>query len=170
MSEKEYTRDEVGEALRAVRDKTGISRRELAERLGCSASTIVRLETGETPATTEMYDRLLALMVLGQNYMGGATAETATGATGGVAGATAAVPAAGTVGGLSAAGMTSGLAALGLGSMASGIGVVAAIPLLGVGASYGVIKGLKWLTGTNRLNCEVIDDVLEVRLKTVDPK
>ena len=167
MNEKLYTQDEVGEALRVVRDQTGISRRELAERLGCSASTVTRLETGETLATTEMYNRLQALMVLGQNYLGGAAAEAAAGAAGGVAGATAAVSAAGTVGGLSAAGMTSGLAALGLGSMATGIGVVAAIPIAAGLASYGVIKGLKSLIAANKLDCEAIDDVLEIRLKMI---
>ena len=171
MNEKLYTQDEVGEALRVVRDRTGVSRRELAERLGCSASTVTRLETGETLATTEMYNRLQALTVLGQNYLGGAAAEAAAGAAGaagGVAGATAAVSAAGTVGGLSAAGMTSGLAALGLGSMATGIGVVAAIPIAAGLASYGVIKGLKSLIAANKLDCEAVDDVLEIRLKMID--
>ena len=168
MNEKLYTQDEVGEALRVVRDRTGISRRELAERLGCSASTVTRLETSETMATTEMFNRLQALTVLGQNYLGGAAAEAAAGAAGGVAGATAAVSAAGTVGGLSAAGMTSGLAALGLGSMATGIGVVAAIPIAAGLASYGVIKGLKSLIAANKLDCEAIDDVLEIRLKMID--
>ena len=165
MNEKMYTRDEVSEALRAVRDKTGLSCRELAERLDCSASTIVRLETGETSATTEMYDRLLALTVLGENYVGNATAKKTSGATGVAAGATAA----GTESGLTVASMAFGLTALSLGSMTKGIGVIAAIPLPGI-IAIGVVKGLTSLFAANRLNCEATDDVLEVRLKSVDPK
>ena len=164
MSEKEYTRDEVGEALRALRDKTGVSCQELAKRLGCSASTIIRLETGESLAADELYDRLLVLTVLGKNNKVDTTAEMTSGASGGVAGATAA----GTVNCLSLSGMASGLAALGLGSMVMGVGVVAAIPF-GF-TTYGMIKGLMSLVATNRLNCEAVDDVLEIRLKTVDPK
>ena len=162
MNEKVYTRDEVSEAIRAVRDKTGLSCRELAEKLGCSASTIVRLETGETSITTELYDRLIALTVLGENYVGNAAAKMTSGAIGGAAGATAA-------GGLTVASMASGLTALGLGSMTRGIGVIAAIPLPAI-IAIGVVKGLTSLFAANRLNCEATDDVLEVRLKSVDPK
>ena len=165
MNEKVYTRDEVSEALRAVRDKSGLSCRELAERLDLSASTIVRLETGETSVTTEIYERLFALGVLGENYVGNATAGITSGATGGAAGATAA----GTESGLTVASMAFGLTALSLGSMVKGIGVIAAIPLPRIMA-IGVVKGLTSLFAANGLNWEATDNVLEVRLKSVDPK
>lgn len=168
--EKIFTKDEVGEALKVVRVEAGIGRRELAQMLGSSVSTITRLEDGTTNATDEMYDRLKALMIIGQSYAGDKTAEAAAGVagvTGGVAGATTAVSAAGSVAGLSAAGMTSGLAALGLGSMATGIGVVAAIPIAAGLSAYGVMKGVKKLVATNKLDCEKIDDILEIRMKGI---
>ena len=168
MTERLYQREEVGELLKDVRLETGMSRRELAEKLGCSISTITRLETGETEATEEMFNRLAALMLLGQHYTGGDAPETVAGvagAAGGIAGATTAVSTAG-VTGLSAAGMTSGLAVLGLGSMATGIGVVAAIPIAAALASYGVVKGLRSLLSTNKLECEQVDDMLEIRRET----
>lgn len=170
MSEKLFERADVGELLKNTRLEAGVSRRELAEMLGSSEATIKRLETGTTFATDEMWNRCVALCVLGQRYDPGSTEEavaTGTGAAVGVAGATTAVSAAGTVTGLSAAGMTSGLAALGLGSMATGIGVVAAIPI-GIGlASYGVVKALKAIARTNKLDAHVVeaDDMLEVTLK-----
>lgn len=164
MTERIYTRDEVGELLKAVRVETGISRKELAERLGSSISTVARLETGTTAATEEMYNRCLALVLLGQKYDddAGETAGAVAGSASGVAGGVAAVSAAG-IPGLSAAGMTSGLAALGLGSMATGIGVVAAIPIATGLATYGVIKGIKSLVKANKLQCEQVDDTLEIR-------
>ncbi|MCY4152851.1 MAG: helix-turn-helix transcriptional regulator [Aestuariivita sp.] len=169
--DKIYSREEVGEALKFVRLEAGVGRRELAKMLGCSISTITRLENGDTQATDEMYNRLKALMIIGQNYSYDNTAEIAAGAAGaagGVAGATAAVSAAGSVAGLSATGMTSGLAALGLGSMATGIGVIAAIPIAAGLASYGVIKGITSLAKANKLDCKKLDDVLEIHMKTVD--
>lgn len=163
---EQYGPDEIGELLKQVRLETGISRRELAEMLGCSESTIKRLETGVTAASEEMLNRCRALVLLGQKYDSGNAAETAgaaAGAAGGIVGAGAAVAGAGAVPGLSAAGMTSGLAALGLGSMATGIGVVAAIPIAAALASYGVVKGIKALVEANNLDAIEVDDVLEIR-------
>lgn len=170
MMTKMYDRTEVGELLKMTRLEAGVSRRELAERLGSSEATVKRLESGETVASEEMWSRCIAVCVLGQRHDPGAAEEkvaTGAGVGAGVAGATMAVSAAGTVSGLSAAGMTSGLAALGLGSMATGIGVVAAIPI-GLGlASYGVAKAIKAVARTSKLdaNIEELDDRLEIRLK-----
>ena len=172
MKEKIFGRDEIADLLKQVRLETGMSRRQLAEALGSSEATIKRLETGETVATDEMWNRCIAVCILGQKYTPGQEAETvaAVGGAGvGVASATTAVSAAGAVSGLSAAGMTSGLAALGLGSMATGIGVVAAIPI-GVGlASYGVVKAIKAIVRANKVDAHVEehDEVLEIRLKPV---
>lgn len=163
---EQYGRDEIGELLKQVRLETGISRRELAERLGCSESTIKRLETGVTTASEEMWNRCKALDLVGQSHDPGNAEEAAgaaVGAAGGIAGAGAAVAAAGAVPGLSAAGMTSGLAALGLGSMVTGIGVVAAIPIATGLVGYGVVKGIKALVEANNLDAVEVDDVLEIR-------
>ena len=155
-----------------TRLESGISRRELAENLGCSEATIKRLESGETVASEEMWNRCIALCILGKKFDPGALEEmvgTGAGVGAGLAGATSAVSAAGAVSGLSAAGMTSGLAALGLGSMATGIGIVAAIPI-GLGlASFGVVKAIKAIARANKLdaNVEELDDTLEFRLKPV---
>lgn len=171
---KTYDRAEIGELLKELRLETGISRRELAEMLGCAEATIKRIETGETIASEEMMNRCLALQLLGQRHDPGSVEENVGAGAGvgtGIAGATAAVSAAGAVPGLSAAGMTSGLAALGLGSMATGIGVVAAIPV-GLGlASYGVVKAIKAIARANKLDAHVeeIDDMLEFRLKPISP-
>lgn len=167
---KIYSRDEIAELLKAARLETGMSRRELAEALGCAEATIKRLETGETVVSDEMWNRCIALCILGQRYDPGATEEkvgTTAGVGTGIAGATTAVSAAGVTKGLSGAGMAAGLKALGLGSMATGIGVVAAIPV-GLGlVTYGVVKAIKAIARANKLDAHVeeIDDQLEFRLK-----
>ena len=171
MPDPEVDRESVGPMLKKVRVEAGVSRRDIAQKLGCSISTIARLETGKTMATDEMINRLKALTLLGEHHRAAEGVGEALGATGGVVagigGATTAVSAAG-IPGLSAAGMTSGLAALGLGSMATGIGVVAAIPVaLGL-AGYGVVKGLKTLVEANNLECKEVDDLLEIRVKSVN--
>jgi DNA-binding XRE family transcriptional regulator len=170
--EEPITLENCGQKLRLLRDVSGISRRELAQIIGTSETTISRLETKKTTPTQEFMNRLRALVVIGFykfKDMSEAEKETlseAVGAAGGVVagvgGAFAAVSASGAVAGLSVTGITSGLAALG-GSMLGGLAVVAVIPVaVGLGG-YGLVKGIKAICDANRLSCTDIDGRYEIK-------
>jgi DNA-binding XRE family transcriptional regulator len=170
--EEPITPENCGAKLRLVRDISGISRRELAKILGTSETTVSRLETQKTIATTDFMNRLRALVVIGFykfSKMSAAEKEAvsetlgaAGGVMAGVGGAFAAVSASGTVAGLSVTGITSGLAALG-GSMLGGLAVVAVIPVaVGLGG-YGLAKGIKAICDANNLRCTDIDGRYEIK-------
>ena len=171
-----------GAKLKLVREVSGLSRKELAEILGCSETTVFRLETDKSKATEEFIFRLRALTVIGYHkFKMLSVAEKATlaetlGAAGGVAtgvaGSIAAVSAAGSVAGVSAAGITSGLAAIGGGTLLGGIGVVAALPVAVGLAGYGLVKGIQAICFANNLECKEVDGRYEIVAaeKTPDEK
>lgn len=170
--EEPLTRDNCGAKLRLVRDVSGLSRRDLARVLGCSESTILRLETRKTYPTDEFTNRLRGLVLIGYHKfskMSESEKETISetigsvgGITAGVAGSIGAVSASGSVAGLSAAGVTSGLAAIGGGTMLGGIAVIAAIPAaVGLGG-YGLVKGIKAICEANNLRCKEVDGRYEI--------
>ena len=175
LLEEEVTKANCGEKLKLVREISGISRRELAQKLGVSEATIRRIE-GEGSKTTEPTDefmnRVHALCVIGIAKFGKLSesekekVSESLGAIGGViagvGGAIGAVSAYGAVAGLSAAGITSGLAALGGGAMLTGIAVVAAIPVATGLAGYGLIKGIKKICEANRLECQEVKERWEI--------
>lgn len=169
--EEPVTEENCGEKLRLVRDVSGLSRRELAKVLGCSETTVFRLESKKTLPTQDFINRLRGLVVIGYHKFSkmsdaeknviGETLGMAGGVTAGVGGSIAAVSASG-VAGLSAAGITSGLAAIGGGSMLGGIAVVAAIPIaVGLGG-YGLAKGIKAICEANNLSCKEVDGRYEI--------
>src|ERR1039458_5139857 len=63
--EELITPKNCGEKLRLVREVSGLSRRDLANSLGCSESTISRLETEKTEPTIDFTNRLRALVLIG---------------------------------------------------------------------------------------------------------
>lgn len=170
--EEEVTPENCGAKLKLVREVSGLSRRELAGILGCSETTISRLETGKTTATSDFTNRLRALSVIGHHkFKALSDSEKSTiaetlGSAGGVAtgigGSLAAVYAAGSVSGLSAAGITSGLAAIGGGSLLGGVGVVAAVPVAVGLAGYGLVKGIQTICEANGLECQEADGRYEI--------
>ncbi|SMO77053.1 helix-turn-helix domain-containing protein [Ruegeria faecimaris] len=170
------TPDNCGEKLKLVREVSGLSRRELAEVLECSESTIYRLETKKSAATPEFMNLLKALVIIGRHKFSQLTdSERETlldtlgavgGTASGIAGSVAAVSVAGSVSGLSAAGITSGLAAIGGGTMLGGIGLVAAIPVAAGLAGYGLVKGIKSICDANGLDCVEVDGRYEITPKT----
>lgn len=170
--EEPVTADNCGAKLKLVREISGMSRKELASVLGCSETTISRLETGKTSATPDFLARLSALTVIGHHKFKnlseaertalGETLGAAGGVISGVGGAVAAVSAAGSVGGLSAAGITSGLAAIGGGTLLGGIGAIAAIPVAAGLAGYGLVKGIKTICDANDLSCSEVDGRYEI--------
>lgn len=170
--EEAITPENCGLKLKLVREVSGLSRKELAGILGCSETTVFRLETSKTRATTDFINRLRALVVIGHHRFQQLTdSEKATlgetlGAMGGVAtgigGSIAAVSAAGSVTGLSAAGITSGLAAIGGGSLLGGIGVIAAVPVAVGLAGYGLVKGIRAICEANDLQCHEVDGRYEI--------
>ena len=59
--------ENCGQKLKLVREVSGLSRRELADALGCSESTVVRIETKKTLPTEDFMNRLRALTVIGHH-------------------------------------------------------------------------------------------------------
>lgn len=169
--EEEVTPSNCGSKLALVRAVSGISRRELAKILGCSESTISRLEAGVHQPTIDFMNKLRALQVIGYHRfkkMGSADrsalAETLVAAgsgAGGVVASIGAIGATGTVVGFSAAGITSGLAAIG-GTLLGGVAVVAVLPVAVGAAGYGVVKGIKAICEHNNLSCKEVDGRFEI--------
>ena len=170
--EEAVTPANCGAKLKLVREVSGLSRKELAASLGCSESTLMRIETRKSEATSEFMNRLRALTIIGYHKFKTLTdAEKATvnetlsvagGVATGIGGSIAAVSASGSVAGLSAAGITSGLAAIGGGSLLGGVGVVAAIPAAVGLAGYGLVKGIQSICEANSLGVEEIDGKYEI--------
>lgn len=177
MMEEPLTVHNCGSKLKIVREITGMSRKDLALTLGCSESTISRLESGKTNATGEFMGRLNALAVIGHEKFSKLGDEersdlksilgVTTGGITGIAASIGATSATGSVAGLSATGITSGLAALGAGGgMLAGVGVVAAIPVAAALAGYGVVKGIEAICEANDLTVEKVDDRFELKVDT----
>lgn len=164
LLKEDVTKSNCGEKLKMVREISGISRRELAQKIGVSEATIRRIEAGQSKPTDEFMNRVRALCAIGMSKFGklsesqkekvSDTFGIAGGVVAGIGGAVGAVSASGAVAGLSAAGMTSGLAALGGGAMLAGIGVVAAIPIATGLAGLGLVKGIKKICEANKLSCQ----------------
>ena len=170
--EEKITGDNCGEKIKLVREIAGISRRELAKIIGSSESTITRIERQTTKPTEDFKNRLRAIALIGHHRYSkmsesekSSTAETLGGVGGvatGVGASVAAISASGSVAGLSAAGVTSGLSAIGIGGMIGGIATVAVIPAaIGLGG-YGLVKGIKAICESNKLDCKEIDGNFEI--------
>ena len=176
--EEEITAANCGKKLSLIRHVSGISRRELAKILGCSESTISRLESGIHQPTIEFMNKLRALQIIGYHRFKklnstdrSALAETMVAAgsgAGGVVASIGAIGATGTVAGFSAAGITSGLAALG-GSLLGGVAVVAVLPVAVGAAGYGVVKGIKAICENNNLSCKEVDGRFEIVPEPLNP-
>jgi DNA-binding XRE family transcriptional regulator len=177
--EEAITPENCGVKLRLIRQVSGLAQRELAKVLGCSETTIFRLETGKTVATEDFINRLRALNAIGHHKfakMSEAEKEAISEALGtvggvatGIAGSIAAVSAAGSVAGLSATGVTSGLAALGCGlGMVGGLAVVAAIPAAVGLAGFGLVKGIKAICEANNLSCKEVNGRWEIVQKAAE--
>lgn len=174
--EETITPENCGSKLKLVREVSGLSRQELASALGCSESTIARVETKKTLPTEDFTNRLRGLTVIGHHKFKSLTdlektsindtllavGGGASGVTAGIAGSLAAVSLSGSVSGLSAAGITSGLAAIGGGTLLGGVGIVAAIPAAVGLAGYGLVKGIQSICEANSLSIQEIDGQFEI--------
>ena len=164
-----------GEKLLLIRNISGMSRKDLARAMGCSESTIARIELKQSLPTDQFMLRLAALSVIGRekySKMSDAEKEKISeilGASGGVVtgigGAIGAISMSGAVAGMSAAGITSGLAAIG-GTMLGGLAVVATIPLAVGFAGFGLVKGIKAICAANKLSCTEVDGIFEISRDT----
>jgi DNA-binding XRE family transcriptional regulator len=172
--EELITPKNCGEKLHLVREVSGLSRRDLANSLGCSESTISRLETEKTEPTIDFTNRLRALALIGYHRFAkmsdsqkGSLSENISslgGAAAGIAGAIGTVSAG--VAGLSAAGVTSGLSAIGGVAALSTLGIVAVLPAAIRLGGYGLVRGIKAICKANNLNCKNVDDRFELVTKT----
>ena len=173
--EEIITAENCGAKLKLVREISGISRKELANSLGCSESTLMRIETQKSEPTGQFMNRLRGLTIIGHHkYKKLTDAERETmnetlkvasgvgGVATGIGGSISLVSASGSVAGLSAAGITSGLAAIGGGSLLGGVGVVAAIPAAVGLAGYGLVKGIQSICEANSLGLEEVDGEYEI--------
>jgi transcriptional regulator with XRE-family HTH domain len=172
---EEVTKENCGEKLRKIRAITGMSRRDLAERLGCSIATIARIESRnentKSEPTNAFMDTLRALCIIGHERYSNMSEEERNkvleystaggGAGGGLGAAIASVSVAGSVPGLSAAGIASGLAAIG-GSLLGGLAVVAALPVAGGALGFGVARAIKKLVKANKLYTKTLDNRFEI--------
>lgn len=146
---------------------------KVAKAIGCPEASIGRILMEITYPSTEMLKQGAVLMEIGYHRYKKLTksekekiSETIGTIGGGVLGfgsITAAVSAAG-ITGLSAVGITSGLAAIGAivgGGMAAGVVVVAAIPIMAGAIGYGIVKGIKAIIGTAKLNTQTFEPYWE---------
>ena len=166
------TTKNCGEKLILVRDILDIPRRELAQIIGCSESTLSRIERGVSLPNKNFILRLTALVTIGRHKYANLSEKekdriseviaNSAGVISGVAGAIGTILATGGIG-LSAAGITSGISALGGGALLGGAGLIAAIPVSIGLASYGIVKGIKKICEANKLSCKEIDGKYEIR-------
>ena len=64
--------EDIGTRLREERDRVGISQRELARRIGLSASMISQIESGQSkPSVSTLYDIVTELGVSVDDIFGG---------------------------------------------------------------------------------------------------
>lgn len=166
------TPENCGEKLKLIRNISGVSRIDLAKCIGCSESTITRLELKKSLPTTDFMLRLSALSMIGHAKYSKISekekkiiSETiiASGCIiAGVGGAIGAVTSNTATIGLSAAGITSGLAAIGGSSLGGLTAVVATLPLAAGFAGYGLVKGLQAICRANKLACKEVDGEFEI--------
>jgi DNA-binding XRE family transcriptional regulator len=167
---EKINQENCGDKLILIRNELNMTKRDLAHVLGCSESTISRIENNKTKPTKDFMNRLICIVLIGyskfsslskkdkkylENYLG-----AVSGVLSGTAGAIGVVSSSGTAG-LSAAGITSGLAAIG-GSMSTGLGVIASIPIAAGFIGFGISKGIKAICEANDLNCKEIDGRYEI--------
>jgi transcriptional regulator with XRE-family HTH domain len=70
--------EDIGSRLREKRDSVGISQRELARRIGLSASMISQIESGQSkPSVSTLYDIVTELGVSVDDIFGGGNGSTA---------------------------------------------------------------------------------------------
>ena len=155
-------------------EKNKLSVNKVAKVIGCPEASIGRILMEITYPSSEMLKQGAVLMEIGYDRYKKLTksekekiSETIGTVGGGVLGfgsITAAVSASGAVAGLSAAGIASGLAAIGGivgGGMAAGIVVVAALPIAAGVLGFGIVKGIKALIGTAKLNTQTFEPYWE---------
>ncbi len=173
------TADNCGEKLELIRGAMIMTRRELASVIGCSESTISRIEAKKTKPTKDFMNRLLALVFIGHSKLNSLNSHeknslfeyigVAGGTGAGISAALATISASGSVAGLSAAGVASGLSAIG-GTVLGGTALVASIPVAAGLATFGIVKGIKAICKSNELNCEEVDGRFEITLIKKDKK
>ncbi len=154
-------------------EKNKLSVGKVAKAIACPEASIGRILMEVPYPSSEMLKQGAVLKEIGYDRYKKLTksekekiSETIGTIGGGILGfgsITAAVSAVG-ITGLSAVGITSGLAAIGaiVGSgMASGILVVAAIPIAAGALGFGIVKGIKALIGTAKLNTQTFEPYWE---------
>jgi hypothetical protein len=151
-------------------EENNLKIKKVAKSIPCPEDTLNRILAGKTLPSDEMMKQIGILLALGfEKYSKLKTAEKekiseALGAVGGgtlgFASITAVISASGVTAGLSAAGIAAGLSAIGGivgGGMAAGVVVTAAIPIAAGAAGYALIKGIKALIASKKLDDDRID-------------
>ena len=173
--ENKISRENLPQILSSFIEGNRVSEENIAKSIGCSVSSLHRVILEETLASDEMLKQCGLLVHLGYDRYRKLTkaekeklSETIGTIGGGVLGfgsITAAISASG-VAGLSAAGVTSGLAAIGGivgGGMVAGVVVAAAIPIAAAMVGYGIVRGIKGIINTNKINNKDFDEFWEMK-------
>lgn len=170
----QITKENYSQILKSYISQNKLELRKISKVIDCTIPTLERLLDNQSIPSDEMIKQTGILITLGfAKYSKLSNAEkekyseklgTISGAGLGFASITAVVSGLGTAG-LSGAGIMSGLAAVGgfVGAgAATGIVVVAAVPILTGIAGYGLIKGIKHLTGNYKQKAISIDKRWEI--------
>nr|WP_315246641.1 hypothetical protein [uncultured Flavobacterium sp.] len=170
----QINKENYSQILKSYISQNKLELRKISKVIGCSVPTLERLLDNQSIPSDEMIKQTGILVTLGfTKYSKLSNTEkekyserlgTVSGAGIGFASITAVVGGLGTAG-LSGAGIMSGLAAVGgfVGAgAATGIVVVATVPILTGIAGYGLIKGIKHLTGNYRQKVISIDKRWEI--------
>lgn len=170
----QITKENYSQILKSYISQNKLELRKISKVIDCSIPTLERLLDNQTIPSDEMIKQTGILITLGfAKYSKLSNAEkekyseklgTLSGAGIGFASITAVVGGLGTAG-LSGAGIMSGLAAVGgfVGAgAATGIVVVATVPILTGIVGYGLIKGIKHLTGNYKQKVISIDKRWEI--------
>lgn len=170
----QITKENYSQILKSYISQNKLELRKISKVIDCTIPTLERLLNNQSIPSDEMIKQTGILITLGfTKYSKLSDAEkekyseklgTVSGAGIGFASITAVVNGLGTAG-LSGAGIMSGLAAVGglVGAGAvTGIVVVAAVPILTGITGYGLIKGIKHLTGNYKQKSVSIDKRWEI--------
>lgn len=171
----QLTGDNCRLILASFIEENELNVRRIANAIGCSESTLIRILADRSLPSDEMIKQIGIMIELGfvtysklsktQKEHLSETIGTVGGGILGFGSITAAISSLGVVSGLSATGITSGLAALGTvlsGGMVTGVIVASAIPIAAGAAGYAIIKGVKYLANEWQLNVVKFDERWEI--------
>lgn len=174
MTEQKLTKDNFYHFLQAFLKKESLTIEKVAKAVDCPRSSLDRILFEQTNPSNRMLKQGGILFEIGFDDYRKLTSsqkeklsESIGSVGGGILGfgaISSAISASGIAGLAGGAAMTSGLAGMGAiigGGMIAGVAVAAAIPLAGIAAGYGMVKGIKSIVKNYKLGKEDMDPIWE---------